>query len=376
MRPDDPKRENPAELSLDGVSDGIEALPKRIDRYGKAKKGALDVADYMSSIPKHQAMGNKVKVCGDYLIFRHYFTIDRVKLHGASLCRKHLLCPLCAIRRGSKFLAAYLQRWDIIKAENPSLKPYLVTLTVKDGDDLKERFNHLQKSQHELWKRKKRGRGSVLDGVVGAVWSYEVKRGSNSGSWHPHLHMIALAETMPDQAQLSEEWHNITGDSFIVDVRPISQEDPASGFIEVFKYAVKFSDQPPADTVHAWVTLASKRLLASSGCFRGVEVPESLLDDSEGFDGLPFVALFYRYLPTGFSLTGRQNGVHQEKAKKQKPASEGPRVSGDAEEVSAIGETIIRLTAELHEKREGEKARIAAFMRSMTNGGRGTRPTN
>lgn len=32
----------------------------------------------------------------------------------------------------------------------------------------------------------------------------------------------------------------ITGDSFIADVRPISQDDPVSGFIEVFKYAVKF----------------------------------------------------------------------------------------------------------------------------------------
>src|SRR5674476_368011 len=188
--PGDPQRENPAELALDGVSDGIEALPKRIDRYGKAKKGALDVAEYMSSLPKHQAMGKKVQDCGDYLIFRHYFTIDRVKLHGASLCRKHLLCPLCAIRRGAKALAAYLERWDVIKAENPRLNAYLVTLTVKDGCDLKERHAHLHKSQRELWMRKHRGRvDSPLDGVVGAVWSYEVKRGKGSGSWHPHIHI-------------------------------------------------------------------------------------------------------------------------------------------------------------------------------------------
>jgi hypothetical protein len=318
MRPDDPKRENPDQVELDGVSDGIEALPKRIDRYGKAKKGALDVADYMATIPKHQAMAAKVQGCGDYLIFRHYFTIDRVKLHAASLCRKHLLCPLCAIRRGSKFLAAYLQRWEYIKAQNPALNAYLVTLTVKDGDDLKERFDHLFKGQAELWARRRRGRGSVLDCVQGAVWSYEIKRGSGSGSWHPHLHMIALSETMPDAEKLSKEWHNITGDSFIVDVRPISQKDPASGFIEVFKYAVKFSDQTPEDTVHAWVTLSSKRLLASSGCFRGVDVPESLLDDSEGLDGLPFVALFYRYLPNGFSLAHRKYGVSEASSKKKK----------------------------------------------------------
>jgi hypothetical protein len=39
----------------------------------------------------------------------------------------------------------------------------------------------------------------------------------------------------------------------VVDVRPITG-DPA-GFLEVFKYAVKFSDQPPADTWHAYSVL-------------------------------------------------------------------------------------------------------------------------
>lgn len=319
--PPDPKRENPESVAAEIGVQGIEALPKKIDRYSKAKKGAIDVADYMGTMPEHQAMGAKVQACGDYLVFRHYFTVDRVRLHGASLCKKHLLCPLCAIRRGAKSLKAYLDRFEIIQAEKPHLLPFLVTLTVKDGDDLAERFKHLFKGQHELWKRKLRGRGSVLDGVQGAVWSYEIKRGSGSGKWHPHLHMIALAESMPDQEQLAAEWHNITGDSFIVDVRPISQEDPASGFIEVFKYAVKFSDQCPADTVHAWVTLAGKRLLGSSGCFRGVEVPEGLLDDSEGFEGLPYIQLFYRFLPAGYSLAKRSEGVE---APAKRPQLVGP----------------------------------------------------
>ena len=225
-----------------------------------------------------------------------------MKLHGARLCMKHLLCPLCAIRRGAKALKAYLDRWQVIQVEKPALCPFLVTLTVKDGPDLAERFKHLFKAQHELWKRKLRGRGSSMDGVTGAVWSYEIKRGSGSGVWHPHIHMIALAETMPDQDDLSKDWHNVTGDSYIVDVRPISHEDPASGFVEVFKYAVKFSDQPPADTLHAWLTLRGKRLIGSSGCFRGVEVPESLLDDPEGLGDLPFVTLFYRYLSGSYSL--------------------------------------------------------------------------
>ena len=297
----EPQKENPDSVAAEIGVQGIEALPKRVDRYGKAKRSALDTAEYMATLPKHQAVANRLSGCGNYLLFRHFFTIDTVKLHAASFCMKHLLCPLCAIRRGAKALGAYLDRFEAIKRSNARLRPFLVTLTVKDGPDLRERFKHLHKSQRELWMRKHRGRGSVLDGVEGAVWSYEVKRGQGSGLWHPHLHMIALAEVMPDADRLSRDWHEITGDSFIVDVRPISQDDPASGFVEVFKYAVKFSDQEPADTVHAWETLAGKRLLGSAGCFRGVEIPEDLTDDPGDYLGLPYVDLLYRYLSGRYS---------------------------------------------------------------------------
>jgi len=303
--PDEPQKENPDSWSDEIGVQGIEALPKRLDRLGKAKNQAIDVGQYIAALPSDQGLAKRAKrllSCGDYLVFRHYFTVNQVKLHGASLCMQHLLCPLCAIRRGAKALKRYVDRWEVIQAEKPALKPFLVTLTVKDGPDLLERFEHLRKAQAELWMRKHRGRGSVLDGVAGAVWSYEVKRGKNSGSWHPHLHMIALAENQPDQTALSDEWHSITGDSFIVDVRPIDQADPVSGFIEVFKYAVKFSDQPPADTLHAFLTLRGKRLLASAGLFRGVVVPDDLMDDPEGLQDLPFVTLFYRFIRGGYAL--------------------------------------------------------------------------
>lgn len=361
MHPDDPKRENPDSVAAETGVQGIEALPNRINRYGKAKRGALDVADYMASIPKHQAMGTKVRTCGDYLAFRHYVGIDVVRLHGASLCRKHLLCPVCAIRRGAKSLAAYLQRWDAIQLSNPNLVPYLVTLTVKDGDDLAERFAHLHKSQKELWKRRTRIYATSLDGVAGAVWSYEVKRGKNSGTWHPHLHMIALCETMPDAVELSAEWHNITGDSFIVDVRPISQDDPVSGFIEVFKYAVKFSDQPPADTVHAWETLAGKRLLASSGLFRGVVIPESLLDDVEDLAGLPYVEYFYRFLGTGYSLERTRTGQDA-----PKPAKVVPTPAPLDLERLYQAEKINRLWRERVHLLTGQRQRLEAFEKQLS----------
>jgi plasmid rolling circle replication initiator protein Rep len=290
-----------------GARESVSALPKRISRYALAKVNALTVVEYMRSLENSQVdpkLFNRVSTCGDYLLFRHYYTVDKVKLHAASLCAKHLLCQLCAIRRGARFLAAYLDKFTTLKAQKPALNAFMVTLTVKDGLDLKERFEHLKKGLQTFFKNRSRGRGSWLDAVQGAVWSYEFKRGKNSGAWHPHLHMIALADsdisTFESSRRLSEEWKNITKDSFIVDVRPISQDDPASGFLEVFKYAVKFTEQAPEDTYHAFKVLSGKNLLASSGIFRGVELPENLVD--EPLENLPFVYLFYKFLGSGYSL--------------------------------------------------------------------------
>lgn len=303
MGPPEAPKEKADSLAGEIGLQGIEALPGRVNRYGTAKLGALDVAEYIAGSPGlHLKLGrvaDRVRSCGHYLVFRHYFTVDKVRLHGASFCMKHLLCPLCAIRRGAKAMKAYLDRWEVIRAARPSLRAFLVTLTVKDGPDLAERFRHLRDSQRELWMRVHRGRGSVFDGVEGAVWSYEAKRGSGSGEWHPHLHMIALAEVQPDAVELSSEWRDITGDSHVVDVRPIDQADQATGFLEVFKYAVKFSDQEPADTVHCYEVLGGKRLIGSAGCFRGVVVPDDLTDDASDLADLPFVTLFYRFLRGG-----------------------------------------------------------------------------
>jgi hypothetical protein len=298
---DDWKERSPDELQLDEAS-GIEALPRRVERYGVAKKRSLDQAEYIGGLDSQGALSRLVGTCGEYLLFRHYPTVDEVRLHAAWFCRKHLLCQLCALRRGAKSLGAYLPRFAEVVASEPRLRAFLVTLTVKNGPDLAERFKHLHGCVRVLWKRRHRCRtGSVMQAVAGGVWSFEVKRGENSGEWHPHVHMIVMAEAMPDQAELRREWHDITGDSFIVDVRSVDQADPASGFAEVFKYALKFADMTPADTYAAHTVLQGRRLVASAGCFRGVDVPEDLLDVP--LDDLPFVELLYRYMGVGYGLS-------------------------------------------------------------------------
>ena len=166
-------------------------------------------------------------------------------------------------------MRAYWDKVATVKAENPDLQLYFVTLTVKDGESLQERFNHLVTAE----RRYKQKRLNALKGqkfveyakAQGGVCSVEFKRGQNSGLWHPHMHMIWLCSEAPDAHQLSREWEALTGDSFIVDVRPMYGE--IDGFLETFKYALKFSDLELSDNLHAYKTLKGKRLINSFGAF-------------------------------------------------------------------------------------------------------------
>ena len=293
--------------SFTGVDDA-ELLGERITRYGQAHARSLLMLEHLRAAPSLASTRTAAGLasCGNYLHFREYFTVGKVRLHNATFCKQHLVCPLCAIRRGAKALGAYLTRWQVIQQERPELRPYLLTLTVKNGDDLEERQAHLTKSLRKLMDRRRyfnagtRGAPyTELCKAQGAVYTLEL---TNKGKgWHPHCHMIVLASSQPSQSDLSAEWLRITGDSMIVDCRPITG-DPSEGFMEVFKYAVKFSDLTLEDNWHAAQILKGKRLLNSFGLFRGVEIPDSLLD--EPLDELPYWDRFYRYLEGEYQFTG------------------------------------------------------------------------
>jgi len=246
--------------------------------------------------------------CGNYLLFRQYPTIDEIRLHAACFCKQFKLCPLCAARRASKMMSKYLERYEYLREKNPEWKWYLVTLTVKDGLNLHERLNHLQNGHKKLQKRRRdwleKGRGASLwNHVEAAVGAYEITKGKNSGLWHPHGHfVVAVSKEFPIVnsrcTQLEQEWQKITGDSCVVDVRPFAQDEqtPAKSFCEVFKYSLKFSSMSVEDNWEAACILQRKRLTTSYGAFRGVEVPESLLDEVP-LDELPYIEILYHYMP-------------------------------------------------------------------------------
>ena len=289
---------------------------KRLSRYGNAKSQTLRlVAQAGDAACKDAGLRvEKVKVCGEWLLFRHFPTLQQTKLRASNFCCTHLICGVCAIRRGARMMARYLERFTWVRAKEPALQPYLVTLTVRNGTDLRERLDHLDRSLTRLNKRRngKRSR-SLLTTIKGAVWSYEVTYSVDKG-WHPHVHAVWLAEVEPDMHALRREWEDVTGDSFMCDVRPIVPEgserpadnetpmvDPfANGFAEVFKYALKAAELPPTQALEAYRVLRGRRLVRSFGEFYGVQEPanDELADEMPEGE-LPYIDLLWRYAAGG-----------------------------------------------------------------------------
>lgn len=297
-----------------GNRGGFLGLYERLDRYSVAHERALKMRDYVKDAYGLEKEYDKLSSCGEYLLFRWFYTIDSVKLAAMHSCKLHLLCPLCAIRRGSKLLEAYAAKYGQLVVQYPHLVPVFFTLTVKDGPDLKERDKHLTNSFKSLRSRARdayRGKGSFNEWskVGGAVWSREFKKGKNSGQWHPHLHGFALCSENLDPKKLSEQWKDITGDSFIVECHAV-YGDPIEAFLEVFKYAVKMSDMDLDDNLRAYEILKGKRLVDSSGVFRGVDVPDVPEDDLTGLDDLPYSEYLFRFFRgQGYHLDKKEHPI-------------------------------------------------------------------
>lgn len=143
-----------------------------------------------------------------------------------------------------------------------------VTLTLAHTDQpLADQIRRLYASfrrvrSRDLWKRTQRGGAFML----------EVKR-SKTG-WHPHLHIVTSGSFI-NQRALSELWREVTGDSFIVDVRKVRSAHDAAYYVS--KYITKGTSADvwdDEDAAQEWIT-ASKgvRTCSTFGSWRG----ESLL---------------------------------------------------------------------------------------------------
>lgn len=238
----------------------------------------------------------KVAHCGSWIHFREWIDLGESKVINANLCKKKFLCETCAIRRQGKAFAHFLPRVQKLREERPDLIPVHISFGIKTGPDLSERFNHLFKCRqrmlqlvrNQLSAKSNNVKHYEFSKVEAQIRSFEAKRAKGDGShWNVHQHILAFVNDYIDVEKFSDEWHHLTGDSYIVDVRKIHSKDGEKGDLEsalseVIKYPLKFEGLSPADAWEASQVFRGRRMTDALGLLRGA--PPEDLETDDGID--------------------------------------------------------------------------------------------
>lgn len=188
-------------------------------------------------------------------------TVHRV---AATCCHDRWCLPCGAMR--ARTVAAN------VAAKLAGQPARFITLTVKSDDEpltdlLEKLFNSFKALRRtKLWKSTQRGGVAFL----------EVKWNEDQRRWHPHFHVLAQGRYI-DHKALKAEWHRITKDSFIVDVRSVK------GASDVVSYVTKYASKPfdpsmfrsPRRLREAILALAHRRMIATFGGWRGLQTTDA-----------------------------------------------------------------------------------------------------
>lgn len=190
---------------------------------------APDRQRYFDSLLRCKCNANRVMryaSCGSDAIVECNHAAQEYRIR-ANYCHDRF-CQPCAAARGRQIAAAIHGKISLPRVR-------FVTLTLCHSDKpLTEQVDRLRDGfatlRHKpLWKR----------AVSGGVAVMEIKL-SKSDKWHPHLHCIIEGQFI-DQKELSALWRQITGDSYIVDIRAVDQDDAMH---DVSKYVCKYVCKP------------------------------------------------------------------------------------------------------------------------------------
>ncbi len=187
------------------------------------------------------------------------------------------LCAYCNNIRGE------LQAKRLAGAVAGAQYPVKVELTVRNGPDLAERLDHLMDcfgkfTRSKAFREAFRGGAAVVEVTIDAA-----------GNWHPHLHMVL--DGRMDQRLLSELWHKITGDSYIVHITKIKEEWQAGAIRYILKYPFKVSGLlGRMDMIEEFLrVMKGRRLIRTFGTFYNADeekvldtdIPEEVIPEEE-----------------------------------------------------------------------------------------------
>jgi hypothetical protein len=108
--------------------------------------------------------------------------------------------------------------------------------------------------------------------VTKGVWSIEVTRNRNLGTWHAHLHLLIEGNFIP-QVKLSEMWETATQGSMIVDIRAVHDREQTAKYIaEYVSKPFNVESWQPAEICEFANAMHGRRLVHTFGQAHGAKV--------------------------------------------------------------------------------------------------------
>jgi len=183
-------------------------------------------------------------------------THNEVRVRGSS-CR-HPLCEPCRQERSAK-----IRNNLYVLCIDKEIR--FLTLTLRHSDTaLVHQIDRLYRSFAALRRRKE-----WRENVQGGAAFFEVKISERDGRYHPHLHIL-LEGRWWEHKEISRLWHEVTGDSSVVDItRPRVIEDVcayAVGYCCKSIHASCFRDTDTLDEVQ--IALRGRRMCLTFGTWR------------------------------------------------------------------------------------------------------------
>lgn len=197
-------------------------LKPRMESYIRALEIYADVDGTFGG-----KFSSRLQACRKYAWFVQSSVTKKLRVQS-SRCKLRW-CPIC--RDVSRMIVTNaVNDWLVIQKY-----PKMITLTLKHNDDpLEVQIKHLYKSFLKL-----RRRAYFQRLITGGVWFFQLKFNEQAQQWHPHIHCLVAGKYLP-QARLKSLWHKITGDSYVVDIRPVKDLESCSN--EVARYATSPAD--------------------------------------------------------------------------------------------------------------------------------------
>jgi hypothetical protein len=154
----------------------------------------------------------------------------------------------------------------------------MLTLTVRDGDDLNERLQFIGDSWRKMY-HEKDIRQKWKKAFPGGLRSTEIKIGKGSGLWHPHMHCLVMKqEYSHDYEWLRDRWKMITEDNGSVHIKALNKDNILKSAAEIVKYILKPEASLYADDVRfnqMYVALKGRRQISTWGLLRGIKEKDS-----------------------------------------------------------------------------------------------------